>query len=53
MQCRVSFGAKLLDNFIDADTVVGWGETDETEEGGKIRNKYADDICDAHISHQS
>ena len=50
MQCRVSFGAKLLDNFIDADTVVGWGETDETEEGRKIRNKYADDICDAHIN---
>ena len=23
MQCHVSFGAKLLDNFIDADTVLG------------------------------
>ena len=50
VQCRVSFGAKLLDNFIDADTVLGWGERDETEEGRKIRNKYADDICDAHIN---
>ena len=26
------------------------GERDETEEGRKIRNKYADDICDAHIN---
>ena len=51
MQCQDSSGAKLLDNFIDADTVPGCGgERDETEEGRKIRNKYADDICDAHIN---